>query len=77
MYDPLELLHLALEHPLGIAVPCSDPKLLKTRLYKARADALDPRLACITISVSRTNPDGELWIVRKPDEAPEAHTEPS
>lgn len=61
--DPSMLMHEALASPLGLAVATNNPQNLRAKLYAARrADAdLEP----LSIHLSPTNPNGELWIVKK------------
>lgn len=66
--DFTELLYLALESPLGVAVPTSDPELLRTRLYQARSKAMNPDFRFLTFTPSRSNPSGELWIFRNAEQ---------
>jgi len=67
----LELLYEALRSELGIIVATSDPTALKQKLYAARREADDPQLDSLSFVTSRTNPDREIWIVRKPDDKSE------
>ena len=53
----------ALESPLGIAVPCSDPLRLRAALYRERQGI--PALAELEFRLSPVDPYKELWIIRK------------
>jgi len=60
--SPFTLLCEALRSKSGIAVPDSNPKALRQRLYaEQRKDATFAELQFI---LSPTNPDGELWITK-------------
>ena len=61
----LYLCREALRFEHGIAVPCSDPLLLRTHLYKERKQSGDPDLDVLEFRVSPMNPEGELWILPK------------
>lgn len=72
----LELLYEALNSEFGIIVKTSDPVALKQKLYAARRESGDEALLSLTFATSRTSPDTEIWIVRKPNaksEFSEAH----
>lgn len=59
----LEHWYAALRSPSGVRVRVTgDKAIAKARLYKARADALDPQLAALSLVDSPTA-DNELWIV--------------
>lgn len=62
----LEFLNKALETELGIVVETSDPELLRTRLYKARAESKNPAFDCLVFKPSVTKPTSELWIIKNP-----------
>lgn len=61
----MELLYRALNTEHGIVIATEDPDRFRQRLY--REIQKDPALACISVVQSRTNPAGELWLVRKGD----------
>lgn len=65
--DELALLYQALSSDLGIVVESDNVALAKQRLYKARADAGDPTLACLQLRTSPVRPDAEIWIVKGPE----------
>jgi hypothetical protein len=58
----LEFLYDALHSEHGIVIAVSDIVRGKQALYRARADAKDPALDTLKISVSPIAPDTELWI---------------
>jgi hypothetical protein len=60
----LEHWYAALRSPSGvrIRIVSGDKALVKAKLYKARADALDHKLSGLSITDSPTA-DDELWIV--------------
>lgn len=60
----LEPWYAALESPNGVMFETNSPTRAKAKLYKARADANDPALASLSIVVSPTAPDSQLWIVK-------------
>lgn len=62
------LLFEAMDTPHGLVVATNDPIALRDRLYAAMR--LDPELALFTLHQSRTNPNGELIILRKPADEP-------
>jgi len=70
----IELLYEALNTELGVIVSTSDPVALKQKLYNLRRE--DPLFSQLSFVTSRTNPTGELWIVKNP-EAPDAEREPT
>lgn len=59
----LEILYEAYNAEIGIAVLTSNPQLLRQRFYTERKK--DPDLECISITISPTNPSGELWLLNK------------
>ena len=59
----VEILYQALASEHGIVVTTDNVRLLKQRLYAARKK--DEDLACITLATSPTNPNGEIWLVKK------------
>lgn len=59
----LELWEAALRVDVGIAVKTDNRKVLQQHLYRARAEANDPRLERLTI-ILPDNED-ELWLVHK------------
>lgn len=63
-----EHLYRALTTPQGIALTTDDPQRLIQRLNAERRKANDPNLKSIVIATSRSNPTGEVWLVRKPEE---------
>lgn len=63
MMPPLiELLYAAMNSEFGVAVSTSDPVQLRAKLYPLRKT--DPDLACLSFTISPTNPTSELWIIR-------------
>jgi hypothetical protein len=61
----IHLLYEALASPYGKVVETSDVERLRQALYKARRDSNDVSLDCLAFCQSPTNPEGELWIVKK------------
>jgi hypothetical protein len=59
----IDLLYRAANAEFGIIVETSDVERLRQKLYTERKK--DPALANISINVSRTQPETQLWIVKK------------
>lgn len=66
MASPIELLYDALRSDLGIIVETNEPKILRAKMYAARKEADDPELDCLSLLESPTNPDQDLWILKRP-----------
>lgn len=61
--DLFEILVSATEAEHGVVVETNDPERLKQKLYaEMKKDDMFEGLSCCT---SRTNPGGEVWIVKK------------
>lgn len=58
----LTILYSALRSRLGIAVATTNPQ--ESLRDFARAKALDAELSPLRIVPSRTNPNGEVWILK-------------
>ena len=66
MNPPLiELLYRAINSEFGIVVTTSNPELLRQKLYAERKAANDPDLARLSFTLSRTNPESQLLLVKK------------
>ncbi len=65
------LLFAALASDYGIAVPTSNPVLLRNRLYAERKKDI-PTFGNLSITLSPTAPDTELWIVKRKETADDA-----
>jgi hypothetical protein len=61
----LAILQSAMAEPIGLVLRTSDPTRARAALYKARAEAQDPQLACLQIRTSPF-PDGNLVICKGP-----------
>lgn len=59
------LLYAALEAEIGIKVRCSNTSSAMMHFTETRKALGDPTLATLTIRLSRTKPDEELWIIKK------------
>lgn len=59
----LDLLYRAYRSERGIVVTSSDPVRLRAKLYAERKKDAD--LECLSITLSRTQPESQLWIVKK------------
>jgi hypothetical protein len=64
-----ELWYAALNHPLGVWITTPDKPRLLQLLYSTRKRLDDPALNRVTIKTSPRDPNGEVWLVRIPDEA--------
>jgi hypothetical protein len=60
---------LASEH--GVIIETDDPNAVKQRLYAVRAESQDEDLKSISIVTSPTNPERDLWLVKRTADAPE------
>jgi hypothetical protein len=58
----IELLYAALNSEHGVVVATDDAVRLRSKLYPLRKS--DPDLACLSFTLSPTNPSGELWILK-------------
>lgn len=56
----LSKLHEALGQPNGVLVRTNNPTALQAALYKVKKD--DPLFASLSITLSPTDPENELWI---------------
>lgn len=59
----LELLYDALREEVGLVVTTNNVERLRAKLYELRRK--DDDLAVLSFIISPTNPDAELWIVKK------------
>lgn len=59
----IDYLYQALRSEIGIVVETSDPEKLRQKLYAERKK--DPDLACISINISRTQPESQLWLIKR------------
>lgn len=66
-----EHLYRALASKNGIALVTDDPQRLIQRLNAERRKANDPQLKMVVIATSRTNPTGEVWLMKKEPEGAE------
>jgi hypothetical protein len=62
----LELLHEALRSPFGIVVETPDAEFLRQKLYPVRKTS--PEFNPLAFVISPLG-NGDLWILRKPDNA--------
>ena len=68
--DLTSLLFSALASPLGVSVACSDADRLRQQLYRIRREnPLD--FASLSFILPPNSGGSTLWIVRKPDGAPQ------
>lgn len=77
--------YAALASECGIIISSGDPAFTRQKLYALRKELNDPDLEAISIMQSPTNPQQDLWLVKKvrTNEAqtglspPKSDTEPS
>jgi len=60
----IALLYNALHSPFGVILQTDDPERAKARFYSTRAKLNDPKLDCLSLVQSPTDPS-QLWIVKK------------
>ena len=60
------LLFAAKKEKFGRKITTSSPERLRQKLYKIRKT--DPAFNSIGFKISPDNPEGELWIINKPEE---------
>lgn len=63
--DFLEPWYQALDAEFGIVLETNMRDVAKGKLYAARKEADDPELAGLSIVVSPTSPESQLWIVKR------------
>jgi len=59
----IELLYEALDKEIGIKVATDNVERLRQKLYQFRRE--NPIFEPLSFIVSPTNPNGELWIVKR------------
>jgi len=59
----IEYLYRAINSSLGVVLQTNNPERLRQKLYAERKK--DPDLAALSINISRTAPETEIWIIRK------------
>ena len=64
MNNYIQILYNALEKELGLIVETDDPRRLQQKLYAERRKLADSKLNALSISISRENPDSQVWIYR-------------
>jgi hypothetical protein len=64
----LDIWEAALKAKVGIAVPTNNRKVLQQHLYRARAEANDPKFEEIVIIMPEK--EDELWLVHKDADSP-------
>lgn len=57
--------YAALASRCGIILKTDDPAFARQKLYAIRKSLADPDLENIAIMTSPTDPDSELWLVKK------------
>jgi hypothetical protein len=66
----LNTLYEALGTPLGVVVQTDNPEKLRAKLYRLRDGADDPMLKELSIVISPTMPQSQVWIVKRKPNAP-------
>lgn len=61
----IEILYAALNSEIGVVVRTTQPDRLRQKLYAEKRK--DEALKNISINASRTDPENELWIIKKPN----------
>lgn len=59
----IEHLYKALNSPHGVVISTTNVERLRAKLYTERKK--DPDLSRLSINVSRTSPETEIWIIKK------------
>ena len=59
----IEHLYRALNSTFGVVLRTNNVERLRQKLYAERKK--DPDLACLSINISRTVPETEIWIIKK------------
>jgi hypothetical protein len=59
----IHYLYQALNSESGIVLSTSDPERLRQKLYAERKK--DPDLSCISINISRSQPESQIWLIKK------------
>ena len=59
----IHYLYQALNSERGIVLSCNEPEKLKQKLAVERKK--DPELSRISINTSRTQPESEVWLIKK------------
>lgn len=59
----IHYLYQALNSELGIVIETADPERLRQKLYAERKK--DPDLARISINISRTQPESQIWLTKR------------
>lgn len=60
----LNTLYEALGTPLGIVLQTDNPEKTRAKLYRLREAANDPMLKELSIVISPTMPQSQVWIVK-------------
>lgn len=59
----IHYLYQALNSEKGIVLETDNPERLRQKLYTERKK--DESLSCISINISRTQPESQLWLIKK------------
>lgn len=60
----LNTLYEALGTPLGVVVQTDNPEKLRQKLYRLRDGSDDPMLKELSIVISPTMPQSQVWLVK-------------
>lgn len=69
----LDLWHAALKSRVGISIQTDNRPLLRNHLYRARAEAKDPKLDTIILTLPAK--EDEIWLVHKDADSPRTDNE--
>jgi hypothetical protein len=69
----LDLWLAALRSKVGISIQTDNRALLRNHLYRARAEAEDPKLDAIIVLLPAK--EDEIWLVRKDADSPGTNNE--
>ena len=61
----LNTLYEALGTPLGIVIQTDNPERTRQKLYRLRDQSDDPMLKELSIVISPTMPQSQVWLVKR------------
>jgi hypothetical protein len=67
----IEMLHRALEAPIGVVYRTNSVERLMAKIYEARRASPLPEFDGLSLQPSRSSPTTELWIVKKVPQLPQ------
>ena len=71
-HECLELWYAALRASIGIVVSTNDPERFRQRMYQVRREAQDESLQALSLIISPTSPESEVWVAKRIIEEPNA-----